>query len=443
MLNVFKDYIARHHLIAPDDKIILAVSGGIDSVVLLDLINMLPNNCSLAHCNFGLRGKESDDDQIFVEHLADKYGMDCYVKKFQTKQYANDKKISVQMAARELRYNWFEELRKELHHQYICTAHNLNDVVETFFINLIRGTGLHGLSGIRPKSDNLIRPLLFASRADIEIYSNEYSLSYREDSSNREDKYMRNFIRHRIIPQFEEMNSSFIRKMEENIEILNKLSKVVEKQTEHFKSSCLSKENEITKINIKGITEENITPEILFEILYGYGFNYSTVKNIYRSLDKEPGKIFDSESYRLLKDRDYLFISPKNKSQKEVFMIHENNRFHHEKMQLKFEKITRKSLKSIPKDSKFAALDLDKITYPLKLRRWEEGDYFYPLGMNHKKKLSDFFIDNKVPLFDKQNTWLLISKEEIIWIVGKRIDDRYKITQETVNVLLIEFREEK
>ncbi len=439
MLDQFTSYTQQHNLFGKNDKIIVAVSGGIDSVVLLDLMNTLKNELTIAHCNFNLRGKESDDDQKFTEDLAKGYSLKICVKSFNTKKYADDNRISIQMAARDLRYSWFEELRTKLKYDYIGIAHNLNDVVETFFINLLRGTGIRGVSGIRPKVNHIIRPLLFATRTEVEKYAEKHHISFRNDSSNDQIKYKRNFIRHEILPQFEKLNTAFLYKMQENIAVFNELGNVINERVSRFIATYVSSDRDVTRIKIEGIIKEKISPEILYEILYEYHFDYSTVRDIHQSLHKESGKIFLSKKYKLLKDREYLIVMPiKNPTDKE-YIIQENDAVLDSPIHLRFRKIKRHEMKTIPEGSEMAVLDLDKIRYPLVLRRWKKGDFFYPLGMNHKKKLSDFFIDTKHSVFDKENTWILTSHHDIMWIIGQRIDNRFKITDETTNVLIAEY----
>ena len=437
MLSLFQSYILDNNLVSPGHKILLAVSGGIDSVVMLDLFTRSGYYCAIAHCNFKLRDEESDMDELFVRDLAGKYNIPFYTKAFNTADHADNNRISIQMAARELRYDWFEDLRNELHYDYIATAHNKNDAIETFFINLSRGTGIRGLSGITPKSGQILRPLLFLEREDIEEYAKLNEIPWREDSSNSQTKYARNKIRHLIIPGFQELNPGFINTMWENIGRLREIEGIYLHSLERTKKEILIKGNEFAWIPIQEISKLEPQFTWLFELLADFDFTAPVVRDISKNLYSTPGKQFFSHTHRLVKDRDKLIIHPLKDHSAKRYYIDDPSQDTDEPIHLELTILTEFNKSEIPKDPHIAWLDLDQLEFPLMIRKWETGDYFIPLGMNNMKKLSDFFIDNKFSLPEKENTWLLVSGGKIAWVIGERIDDRYKISQNTGRILQI------
>jgi len=439
VLNLFQSYILDNKLLNRDHKVIVAVSGGIDSVVMLNLFILSGYSCAIAHCNFKLREEDSDLDETFVQELAEKNNIPFYSVSFNTEEYAENNRISIQMAARELRYDWFEDLRNKLHYDYIATAHNKNDVVETFFINLSRGTGIRGLSGISAKSGRIIRPLLFLEREDIEKYAKSNNLSWREDISNSQTKYARNKIRHFIIPAFRELNQGFVDTMWNNISRLREIEEIYLNSLERTKKEIVVKGKEFAWISINEIKKFDPIFTWLFELLVDFDFSAPVVKDISKNLDSPPGRQFFSPTHRLVKDRDKLIIHPLKEITAKRFYIEDPSQDITEPVQLELSILTDFDRSGIPDDPYIAWLDLDTLEFPLMIRRWETGDYFMPLGMNNMKKLSDFFINNKVSLPEKENTWLLVSGNKIAWIIGKRIDNRFKISPETSRVLEIRF----
>jgi tRNA(Ile)-lysidine synthase len=439
MINLFQNFIDKNSLFSGEDLILLGVSGGIDSRVMLHLFLEAGYNTAIAHCNFRLRGDEADADENFVHSLAEKNNIPFHRMHFNTSEYAKLQKISIQMAARELRYNWFENVRRSYGYNYIAVAHNADDAVETFFINLIRGTGIKGLTGIRPKNNYIVRPLLFATRQEIENYCNENNLQYRNDTSNFSDKYLRNNIRHNILHAFEHF-PGFKQTMKENLEKLSDAEKIYNFGISILSEKVIKKAGDEWFVDIFELKKSGAERALLHEILQPFAFSAKTIDEIIKATDGETGAMFYSELYRLIKDRNRLIISSFKPDEAPKYYIDIEKGFINEPIALKF------SIKSaggfiIPVSKNIAAIDADKIIYPLILRRWQKGDYFQPLGMDNMKKISDFFIDNKFSIPEKENAWLLASGDQIAWIVSYRLDDRFKITSGTKNILMIETKE--
>jgi tRNA(Ile)-lysidine synthase len=448
MLKDFKAFIASENLISPKDKILLAVSGGIDSVVMTDLFHRAGYDFGIAHCNFRLRGQESNEDQFFVYDLAKKYNVPFSTKKFLTKKDAKHNGISIQMAARELRYVWFAELIKKEGYICVATAHHLDDQAETFFINLLRNTGIAGLHGILPRQGNLIRPLLFTHRDAIETYAKKHKLKFREDSSNAESKYLRNKIRHEIIPLMLQLNPAFLESLTETINRLRDTEIIFRESIDVARNKIILQEKKEIHIRIndlKKLTPLEIYP---FEILSPYGFNEAVIRDILHSPDDASGKIFYSSTHRLIKNRDELILDPlpekKEYRPKNVeISIPLNRKEIRKPIHLSFKKIIPDKNFSIDFSNNVANLDINKIEFPLVMRKWRKGDSFLPYGMNKNKKLSDYFIDNKLSVPEKENIWLLCSGSHILWIIGHRIDHRYRITSQTKEVLRVRWLKEK
>ncbi len=439
MQNKFLNFISDNKLCNKDSKILLGLSGGIDSICLFHLLKNSGFNMSVAHCNFNLRGDEANGDEEFVTHIVKTNNIPFYSINFDTKKYAKENGISIQMAARDLRYNWFEKIRLENNFDYIAIAHNMDDVVETFIINLTRGTGIKGLTGIKAKSNNIIRPLLFASRKEITSFCSQKNYLFREDSSNISTKYSRNKIRHNIIPSFEEININFKNTIIETISRLSQVEDIYLSKIENTKNEIISSSEDKIYLSVEKLLKLSSIETYLHEFLSPYNFNTQQISNIILSLNNTSGKIFESSTHNLLRDRKFLIIekNTEHKFSKAYIDKDENNIFSPIKLSL--------NSYSKEKDFKFseelntAYLDADKIEYPLIVRKWQQGDYFMPLGMNNLKKVSDFFIDNKLSLYDKENTWILESSNKIVWIINMRIDDRFKITKKTKTILEIKF----
>ena len=437
MINIVSKFIDEKSLCKSGNKLLVAISGGADSVALFLCLKELGYYLELAHCNFNLRGAESDNDEGFVKKLADKFGVRLHLKSFDTQKYADENKVSIQMTARNLRYKWFNELLVDNNLNYIAVGHHKNDDVETFFINLTRGSGLKGLLGIKSKSNNVIRPLLCVSRLEIEAYLSAVKQSFREDSSNKAVKYLRNKIRYELIPLLTEMNPSIQETISNEIEILEGVFQVFEEQIESKRKEILKNENGIFKLKITDLQKLNPLNIYLYEFLNPYGF--SEVNQIIKALNAQSGKQFFSKTYQINIDREYILISKISK-ENVSFEILENQH----KICTPFTmELTKSTDRKVAKDRVKAKLDFDKLKFPLVLRKWKKGDKFMPLGMQTFKKLSDFFIDKKYSLLAKQQQWILCSADDIIWIVGDRIDDRFKITTQTKNVYIAEILKDK
>lgn len=436
MLTKFKDFIANNNLFNEHEEILLAVSGGIDSCVMADLFIKGNINCGIAHCNFKLRDKDSDLDEEFVEQIAAKNNLPFYTTSFDTETYAKNNGISIQMAARELRYHWFEHIRQQDNFAYIAIAHNSNDIVETFLMNLTRGTGIKGLTGIASKNDNIIRPLLFASRNEIIQYSIDNNINFREDSSNSVTKYTRNKIRHNIIPVFNEINPNFNHTILENIQRLKSVEKIYHKDIAQKAKLVVSKMNNNTLIEISELLKLDDYRNYLYEFLQPYNFSNLVLNDIESSLNKTSGKVFYSSTHKLLKDREHLIITKLTDESHVKYYIDEDIDIIAKPINISIRKDFKDDNFVVPKQSDIACLDIDKLDFPLIIRKWERGDYFMPLGMTQLKKISDFFIDSKMSIYEKENTWLLLSGNKIVWIIGKRIDERFKITDNTKNVVI-------
>ncbi|MCC6689985.1 MAG: tRNA lysidine(34) synthetase TilS [Bacteroidia bacterium] len=437
MISEFKNYISGNRLFHHTSKLLLGISGGIDSVVLLHLCYKSGFKFAIAHCNFGLRGAESDADELFVKQLAKKYKVPFYSTLFNTKQFADQKSSSIQMAARELRYNWFEKICKQNKYAYILTAHHKDDELETFFINLIRGTGISGLHGIYPRRGKIIRPLLFATRAEIEKYATQNKLNYREDSSNKSDKYIRNKLRLKIIPVLKEINPSLNRTISSTIARIRQVEQVYKKALETEIKKLLVKKNNTYDVDIVKLAKLQPQQVYIYELLKPFGFNEDVCENLIDMIvKKSTGGQFVSLSHRIIKNRNKLTIVRKEIKSAQEYLVRKDRLFITKPLSLSFEKQKSKSY-VLPRSSHIASLDYEKLKFPLTIRCWKPGDFFQPLGMNSRKKLSDFFIDNKFSQLDKENTWLLVSQNEIVWVIGYRINERYKITRNTNEVYVI------
>ena len=438
MISLVKEYINKQQLFVEEDKLLLAISGGADSVCLMHILLELGFQFDLVHCNFRLRAKESDADEVFVKELAKKYDLKLHIKSFSTKEYANENKISIQMAARDLRYNWFNELLKLENAKYIAVAHHQDDVIETFFINLIRGTGITGLLGIAEKKNNIVRPLLNINRSDIEEYLANKKQTFREDSSNTSVKYLRNKIRLQLIPLLEEMNPKIKETIKSEMDILKDTITVFSHQINSVRKEVIKKKNELVSLNIQKLKTLSPLRIYLYELLNPFGFNQ--IEAIILALDNQCGKQFFSNTQELLIDRKEIFISKIKLEKDSILEINQTDKLIKNKIRLKLSIC--KDI-NISKSNNIAHLDFEKLKFPLILRKWREGDKFKPLGMKNYKKLSDFFIDNKFTQLQKKEQWLLCSNDKIIWVVGFRIDDRFRIQPNTKKLYIAELLNNK
>lgn len=433
MLTEFQKQLSKKYNLLQSKKLLLAISGGVDSMVLLDLMLKSQMNISVAHCNFNLRGKESDLDEKFVKNYCKHNNVPCFLNNFDTEKYASENKKSIQISARELRYDWFFKLKNEHNFDYIVTAHHLDDSLETFFINLSRGTGIEGLTGIR-ENENIIRPLLDFSRAEIEQYAIQNNIQWREDSSNSSDKYLRNTIRHNIVPLFKEINPEFLNSFSKTISYLQEVQSFCDEAVDKILNKLLIKENNNNYLKINKLLKHKNYKFILYKWLSEYGF--TAWNDIYNLLHSQSGKFVETENFRLLKNRNELILSEKNSNfSDEEFLISEEKTDY--PIGLKISEVSQISEINNPNE---IYVDKNLLKFPVTLRKYKEGEYFYPFGMQgKKKKISKFFKDEKLSIFEKENTWILHSDNQVVWIVGRRADERFKITKNTTSILKIEF----
>ena len=437
MQQIIQDFFETYH-IPQSAGFIIAVSGGADSITLLHLFKYLNLNIIALHCNFGLRGKESNMDEQFVKRFCDLYGIPLSVRKFQTTRYAEEKGISIEMAARELRYEWFREMKNKKKMDYIVTAHHADDLAETIFINLCRGTGLKGLTGIKPVNGDLLRPLLSCSRTEILTYIEQQQLGFRTDSTNSSLKFVRNKIRHKIIPVCKEINPAFLNVIRENCETLKETEKIYTYGIEKLKKEVCEYKNGETLIHIQKTLETPAPYTLLYEILKPAGFNKTQIRDILNSSRSTPGKKFMSGMFTLTKERNYWRLSGSGPVPFTSFEIEQEGDYEINGILYRFELIASSAGFQIPADPAIACLDADKAPFPLRIRSWEKGDRFCPLGMKKlQKKLSDFFTDLKFSTKQKKECLLLTSANQIAWVIGYRIDDRFKTNPFTQRILKI------
>lgn len=416
------EYINHLRLFSAEDKVLVALSGGADSVALLRLLLSAGYSCEAAHCNFRLRGKESDRDEEFVRRLCREQQVELHVTHFDTAKIAEERHISIEMAARELRYDWFEELRKERRAAVTAVAHHRDDSVETILLNLIRGTGINGLLGIRPKNGFIVRPLLCMDRAEIVDYLNSIGQEYVTDSTNLQDDYTRNKIRLNLLPAMQEINPSVKESILATAEHLADAAAIYKEGIEEGKLRVSVPQG----IRIEALKREPAPEALLFEILHPLGFNAARVKDVYRAIDGQPGKVFTANGYRVLKDRDLLWIEESKEPTPPL---------------LQMEELPYTPDFIIPRDKGTACLDADKLRAPLTLRLWQQGDSFVPFGMKGTKKVSDYLTDRKFSRLRKEQQWVLCCGEDIAWLVGERTDNRFRVEEETKRVVVIRIGE--
>jgi len=440
MLKQFIAFLDQQQISSSEHRLLLAVSGGVDSTVMAHLFHEAGFSCAMAHCNFQLRGSDSDADETFVGSLAKKLDMPLHTEKFNVEEWMREKGVSIQMAARELRYTWFDELIKAHSYDYLATAHNQNDSVETFFLNLSRGTGIRGLTGIPARKGYVLRPLLFASRKDILAYSKAQGIDFREDASNLETKYQRNKIRHDVIPVMEQIQPGFTRTMGENMDRMREIQDIFLFAVDQVKKEIFLQGQGHVSIAIEKL--KSLTPlhTWMYELFSPFGFTRSQCEGILQMLDAESGRRSISTTHMLYKDRDKLILHKTEPKAFDRYYLDGPEKPSSLPFPMDLEVLNRSELTAIPADPKIACLDMDEIQFPLIIRHWQHGDYFFPLGMNQIKKLSDFFVDTKIPVPDKQQTWIMASGKKIVWIMGHRIDHRFRITEKTSRVLKLSFQ---
>jgi len=436
MLLKFQNHLASRFPFLENKKLFLAVSGGLDSMVLLHLFNQLPYEIAVLHCNFQLRGLESFGDQDFIQNYCDQNNIPIFTTQFDTEAFAKDYKLSTQVAARELRYSWFYELLETKKFDFILTAHHADDNLETFIINLTRGTGLDGLTGIPEQNDKIIRPLLPFSRDEILTYAEENKIEWREDSSNASNKYLRNKIRHDLVPMLKEINPAFLNAFQKTQSYLQESLEMVEDASIMIYQQVAKEEGDDIHFDLKQLKKLPNYRSYLYQWLKEFGF--AAWNDIYDLAEGQSGKQVFSESFRLLKNRDTLILSPISEmSEKEEFQIAAND------TEVNFPlKLTLCNVSHITIDSNKAIfVDAAKIQFPLILRKWNEGDVFHPFGMEGRsKKVSKLFKDEKLSLIEKEKIWILSSDNQIVWVIGLRQDDRFRVENTTNNILKIELQ---
>ena len=436
MLEKLQAHIRENFPFLENKKLLLATSGGLDSMVMVELFRQLPYEIALAHCNFQLRGIESFEDQKFVENYAEQYAIPLFATQFDTTAFAKDYKLSTQVAARDLRYNWFYELIEEEQFDYVLTAHHADDNIETFLINLGRGTGLDGLVGIPSQNDKIIRPLLLFSRVEIADYAAETKLQWREDSSNASNKYLRNKIRHDVVPLLKELNANFATTFQNTQKYLQEAQAMVEDAAIMVYQQVAEQKDDTIHFDLVQLRRLPNYKSYLYHWLKEFGF--TAWNDIYDLVESQSGKQVLSADFRLIKDRDSLLLVPMLESSSgEEFYIEKGVQDVKIPLKLSISKVTDRTTSS----NTTIFVDESKLVFPLVLKKWQEGDFFQPFGMNGKtKKLSKLFKDEKLSVVDKENIWILWSADTIVWVVGLRQDERFKIENNTEHILKLEIQ---
>jgi tRNA(Ile)-lysidine synthase len=436
MLKSFWDFAEKERLFNNGSRLLLAVSGGVDSMVMARLFRDAGIRHSIAHCNFSLRGKESDGDEEFVAEYARVNNIPFFSIRFDTLGYAASKKISVQMAARELRYEWFGTIVRREGFDAVAVAHNLNDNVETFLINLLRGTGLSGLTGMDSHRDPVIRPLLFASRAEILAFASSDKIDYREDSSNKEVKYTRNRIRHNVIPEMEKVNPGVLNAITDTMKHLSSASGIIDTYIDHVMEDMFIPVQDGFEVDISTLTSLKPFVPHIYELFRRFGISPKQTDEVISLLGSQTGKYIYTSTHRLLNDRGKIIVTEKTEEEPAVYVFSSLDEMRISGIYTDMH-ITEPSGDPLPVTPLTASLDLDRITFPVTVRHWEPGDRFMPLGMKQMKKISDFLIDLKVPVTEKEKVLLLLSGQEVIWVMGYRIDDRFRVTNKTGKILVL------
>ena len=432
MLEQFLNHVSQNNLCKPADRILLAVSGGLDSMVMLHLFKRANYPIGVAHCNFQLRGVEADQDEQFVKDACQSMGVPFFSKKFDTQAYAKENRLSIQVAARELRYAWFQQLMTDEKLEYLATAHHVNDSLETVLLKWVHGSSLESFAGIPVRNQKVIRPLLFATRTQLSEYASERSILWRNDSSNDSDDYQRNFIRQHVIPKLKEINPALESTFKHGLKKITGELEFLQNQLEQWKHDHVHNKDGQILIDKAALLNASFSDSILWRVVREFGFNIDQCHDMMQAMQSQPGKKFIGTSHLLTLDRDHIIISPYDDAYEAVTIREKNESVVRGAWEITLERTKSKEISGSPIE---VSLDSDKISFPITWRYWQPGDSFYPLGMENRKKLSDFLIDRKIPLADKNGISVLESGGEIIWVVGHRIDNRYKITPETKSVI--------
>ena len=434
IIDRFSAHIRQHKLLLKAHKALLAVSGGMDSMAMAELFRASSYPFAIAHCNFQLRGQDSEDDQAFVEQQAEALGVDCYTARFDTEAYARQHKLSVQMAARKLRYDWLEETRKQTGCDAIATGHHLDDALETLLINLSRGTGIDGIKGIPRKNRKVIRPLLFTGREEIARFIHEQKIPYREDHSNQETKYLRNKIRHQVLPLLKEINPELSVTIDEFFSRMQAASDFYHIKVEQARKACVHQSGKETHILLRPLFHFAHPDILLYEFLKDFGYTPATCRDIFKKIKVQAGREFSSASHHLLKDREKLIIYPaeENEAQVNAHLIRAGDKsLQLGKQHFTFRAANIEEMSKLPTDPHILTVDLDKLEFPLILRPWQPGDKMIPLGMNGHKKVSDLLTEAKVPRHQKEEILVLTSEDRIVWVAGIRPSEEFKVTENT------------
>lgn len=436
MLQQFLSFITTQHLCTPPDRVLLAVSGGKDSMAMLHLFHQAGFNIGVAHCNFKLRGADADKDEELVIETAQALHIPVYTTRFATQAYASENKISIQMAARELRYSWFEQMRQQHNYQHIAVAHHQNDAVETLLINLIRGTGIDGLGGPKPKNGYIIRPLLAFGVTEIEQYIQQHHIVYREDSSNSSTKYLRNKVRLEVLPLLQQMNPAIVSTLTHTISRMEDTAAIQKVYIASCKEQLLRKETAHWTIHIADLQQTAAPQTVLYFLLTDFGFSAAVATDVFTALNGQAGKAFLSPTHRVIKDRELLYIEqlPTTETVQQMHFSLTDNRVIFNACELHIQVL---DAADIVADKNLAFLDAALLTEPLTIRYWQTGDSFTPLGMHTKKNISNFLTDLKLPLPEKEKQAVVLSGNTIVWVVGQRIANEYKITANTKKTVLL------
>lgn len=439
MLNQFKQFIKRENLFSVKDHLLIAVSGGVDSVVLCELCKQAGYTFSIAHCNFQLRGEESERDEKFVRQLGQQYGVETFVNRFDTKVIAENQKNSIETTARNLRYDWFKEMAAASGKiRHILTAHHADDNIETVMMHFFRGTGIKGMRGILPVQGMIVRPLLFARRSGIEQFASEHQLAFVTDNSNFTVDYTRNFFRNELIPSIATVFPAVQENVLHNIERMRQVENIYRSALETFTKKLVEHRDGEVHIPVLKLQRMAAHPTILYEVISAYGFTAHQLPDVLSLLEAGSGKYVQSSTHRVLRNRAWLIISPLHEKNTHIFPVNADTKeVSFEKGVLQFRSLAVTDGHQPSTDPHIVELDAADIRFPLLLRKWKQGDYFYPLGMDKKKKLSRFFIDQKLSLTDKEKVWVLESDKRILWVMGMRIDNRFRIKPSTKELLRI------